>query len=428
MSKIDDFLNMQVEDPGTRQKFNDSLGEKSNYFWQKVLSLGLYDDEKELGEYEDSFNSGVDKMADKIPNIPFITDYLIKPFLYNIIVVPIKFLYFGGLVLLYNSGAALGPVFGAATKLLGSVVLNLLSIAYTIPRIILYRAPYESRVCKIYGKNFTKTKMAKTLEEAFEKIKFNVEDNTTAKFVEFEVRGGPGWFNTSTDLDDDLFEVYAKLKIEGSDESINGYIDRTISVMSIPPVIEDNEGVAFGDFNNEFTGIIKVCYGKNYSLCVDEISDEIKEKFHAKAHPEKQPINTAITPQKSDGFGGGVENHFSLSGDNEQAVLARQEKTGVSEDHTIRVGKDFESYKPWKDAIELLNSKCSSSDKKTFDKETLQRAVAILEKDHNFMGDYQKYPKMSSEKVAPDRKGIIIDKIESKAAELTSEKKGPPLQ
>ena len=161
MSKIDDFLNMQVEDPGTRQKFNDSLGEKSNYFWQKVLSLGLYDDEKELGEYEDYFNSGVDKIVDKIPNIPFITDYLIKPFLYNIIVVPIKFLYFGGLVLLYNSGAALGPVFGAATQLLSFVVLGILRPAYTISRIILYRVPYESGISKIYGKHFTKAEMAK---------------------------------------------------------------------------------------------------------------------------------------------------------------------------------------------------------------------------------------------------------------------------
>jgi len=44
------------------------------------------------------------------------------------------------------------------------------------------------------------------------------------------------------------------------------------------------------------------------------------------------------------------------------------------------------------------------------------------------MSDYQKYPKMPSEKVSPDIRGIIIAKIESKAAELTGEKKGPPLQ
>jgi len=44
------------------------------------------------------------------------------------------------------------------------------------------------------------------------------------------------------------------------------------------------------------------------------------------------------------------------------------------------------------------------------------------------MGDYQKYPKIPPGKVAPDIGGIIIAKIESKAAELTSGKKGPPLQ
>jgi len=35
MGIADDFFNMQVEDPGTRQKFNIILGDKATYFWQK---------------------------------------------------------------------------------------------------------------------------------------------------------------------------------------------------------------------------------------------------------------------------------------------------------------------------------------------------------------------------------------------------------
>ncbi|MBT4803411.1 MAG: hypothetical protein HON78_00225 [Legionellales bacterium] len=418
MGIVDDFFNMQVEDPGTRQKFNIILGEKATYFWQKVLSLGLYDDRKELGEYEDSFNSGIDSMGGNIPNIPLITDYIIKPLLFTIIAVPIKFLYLAVVVVLYKAGDVLGPVFGAATKSLGSVVLNLLSIAYTVPRIILYRAPYESGISKIYGKHFTKTKMAKTLEEAFKNIEFKVEDNTTAKFVEFEVRGGPGRFNTSTDLDDDLFEVYAEFKIDGPNGVGIAKNDNIIRIMSISPEI--NEGASFGDFSSEFTKIIQVCCGKDYSLCVGEISNEIKEKFHAKAHPEKQPIRAAIGhSHKSDRIAASEDNHFP----SDKIVSSKLEKNGVNESYTIRVGKDFESCKPWKDAIELLNRGCGS-----FDKKTLQDAVDFLEKDHNFMSGYQKYPKMPSEKVAPDIRGIIIAKIESKAAELTNEKKGPSLQ